>query len=66
MRIQEGIYDFPESEWNFISDEAKDLINHLLVKDASQRYTADMVLEHPWVKHGGPTNQLETPNIIRR
>lgn len=66
MRIQEGIYDFPETEWSFISDEAKDLINHLLVKDASQRYTADMVLEHPWVKHGGPTNQLDTPSIIRR
>ena len=66
MRIQDGIYDFPDNEWVFISDEAKDLINHLLVKDATQRYTAELVMEHPWVAHGGPTNQLETPSIIRR
>lgn len=66
MRIQDGIYDFPDNEWQYISDEAKDLINHLLVKDAALRYTADMVLEHPWVAHGGPTNQLDTPHIIRR
>lgn len=66
MRIQEGIYDFPDSEWAFISDEAKDLIGNLLVKDASHRYTAEMVLNHAWVAHGGPTTVLETPNIIRR
>lgn len=66
--IQDGLYDFPEREWSGVSDEAKDLIRHLLVKDASQRYTAEMVLNHPWVKHGGPrfTNFLETPSVIRR
>ena len=68
VSIQDGLYDFPEREWSSVSDEAKDLIRHLLVKDASQRYTAEMVLKHPWVKHGGPrwTNFLETPSVIRR
>lgn len=68
VSIQDGLYDFPEREWATVSDEAKDLIRHLLVKDASQRYTAEMVLSHPWVKHGGPrwTNFLETPSVIRR
>lgn len=68
VSIQDGLYDFPEREWSVVSDEAKDLIRHLLVKDASQRYTAEMVLNHPWVKHGGPsfTNFLETPSVIRR
>lgn len=68
VSIQDGLYDFPEREWSGVSDEAKDLIRHLLVKDASQRYTAEMVLSHPWVKHGGPrwTNFLETPSVIRR
>lgn len=68
VSIQDGLYDFPEREWSGVSDEAKDLIRHLLVKDASQRYTAEMVLNHPWVKHGGPrfTNFLETPSVIRR
>lgn len=68
VSIQDGLYDFPEREWSRVSDEAKDLIRHLLVKDASQRYTAEMVLNHPWVKHGGPrwTNFLETPSVMRR
>jgi MAP kinase interacting serine/threonine kinase len=68
VSIQDGLYDFPEREWSGVSDEAKDLIRHLLVKDASQRYTSEMVLNHPWVKHGGPrwTNFLETPSVIRR
>jgi len=68
VSIQDGIYDFPEREWSGVSNEAKDLIRHLLVKDASQRYTAEMVLNHPWVEYGGPrwTSFLETPSVIRR
>lgn len=64
--IQKGVYDFPEREWVYISEDAKDLIRHLLVKDASQRYTAEMVLNHPWVQYGGPRTFLQTPKIIRR
>lgn len=68
VSIQDGLYDFPEREWSGVSDEAKDLIRNLLVKDASRRYTAEMVLNHPWVKAGGPrwTSFLETPSVIRR
>ena len=64
--IQDGTYYFPEKDWLYISEDAKDLIRHLLVKDASQRYTAEMVLNHPWVLHGGPVTVLETPKVIRR
>lgn len=64
--IQNGIYDFPEPEWAIISDEAKDLIAKLLVKDASERYTAQMVLDHPWIKEGGSNTLLNTPSIINR
>jgi MAP kinase interacting serine/threonine kinase len=64
--IQDGRYDFPSREWSYISEEAKDLINHLLVKDASQRYTTEMVLNHPWVYQGGSSSLLETPRVIRR
>ncbi|RWS22883.1 MAP kinase-interacting serine/threonine-protein kinase 1-like protein, partial [Leptotrombidium deliense] len=64
--IQDGSYDFPEREWAYISDSAKDLISHLLVKDASQRWTAERVLDHPWVSHGGPITLLETPRVMRR
>lgn len=64
--IQEGCYDFPERDWGAISWQAKDLIGHLLVKDAGKRYTAEEVLRHPWVAHGGPTTALHTPSVIRR
>jgi len=49
-----------------ISQEAKDLIKGLLVKEASRRLSAQCVLEHPWVKNGGPRTPLITPQIIRR
>jgi MAP kinase interacting serine/threonine kinase len=64
--IQDGRYEFPDTEWSDISCEAKDLISHLLVKDARQRLSAEMVLSHPWVKLGGPTRLLVTPQNIRR
>lgn len=64
--IQEGAYDFPDRDWAYVSEDAKDLIRHLLVKDASQRYTAEMVLKHNWVSRGGSETLLETPRVIRR
>ncbi|KAL0276876.1 UNVERIFIED_CONTAM: hypothetical protein PYX00_004347 [Menopon gallinae] len=67
--IQEGRYEFPDREWAEISDEAKDLIQHLLVKEASMRLSADSVLEHPWMKYlNAPTchRPLVTPHNIRR
>ncbi|XP_041475219.1 MAP kinase-interacting serine/threonine-protein kinase 1-like isoform X1 [Lytechinus variegatus] len=63
--IQSGEYDFHGVEWEHISCGAKDLISHLLVRDAKQRYTADMVLNHPWVKQP-PSTPLLTPAIIKR
>ena len=35
--------------WKNISDEAKDLIKHMLVPQ-KERYTAKEVLSHPWFK----------------
>jgi len=42
-------YDFGEG-WDVISDGAKDLVRHLLVKDPKKRFTAAQTLNHPWVK----------------
>jgi MAP kinase interacting serine/threonine kinase len=64
--IQDGHFDFPEGEWRDISGEAKDLISKLLVKDARQRLSAEMVLAHPWVRFGGPSRVLVTPQNIKR
>lgn len=69
--IQEGCYDFPEREWADISEEAKDLIRSLLVKEASRRLSAECVLTHPWMSADSSRSNLAarslvTPHIIRR
>lgn len=64
--IQDGKFEFPEPEWKDVSPEAKDLIANLLVKDAHQRLSAEMVLAHPWIKWGGSPSLLVTPQNIRR
>uniref|UniRef100_A0A7E4VL40 Protein kinase domain-containing protein n=1 Tax=Panagrellus redivivus TaxID=6233 RepID=A0A7E4VL40_PANRE len=61
--IQKADYEFPE-DWDMVSDEAKDLINHLLVKDVNARYTAEEVLNHPWVVHEAPQLPLQTTNNL--
>lgn len=48
-KIRRGTYDFDDSVWDLISNEAKDLIKTLLVVDASKRLTCEQVLSHPWV-----------------
>jgi MAP kinase interacting serine/threonine kinase len=65
-RIQLGEYDFPEDDWSRVSKNAKDLIKHLLVKDAKQRFTADDVLAHNWLNEGAPKTPLQTPDVLLR
>jgi len=55
-KIMEVNYDFDDSVWDDISDMAKDLIQHLLVKDPSQRFSAQQCLEHPWIR-GSASNK---------
>lgn len=68
-----GRFSFPENEWRDVSDEAKDLISNLLVKEASKRLSAEAVLYHPWIKVADEDcdnekrhRALKTPGIIRR
>merc|ERR1712106_523547 len=63
--IKEGEVMFPEKHWGNISIEAKDLIEHPLVKDSS-RLDAEQVLNHPWIINGGSSNTLQTPTNLKR
>jgi len=49
-KIRRGQYDMSSSLWDNISDEAKDFIRCMLVRDRSQRWTADMALKHSWLR----------------
>ncbi len=39
-RIMKGEFQFPAEEWNFMSNEVKDLITKMLHTDPEQRYSA--------------------------
>ena len=41
-------FEFPEEEWNGISDEAKDLVKKLMTKWPKRRPSAEEALQHPW------------------
>ena len=49
-KIAKMKFTFPEKKWSSISNEAKDLINHMIVPE-KERYTAEQVLAHPWFKN---------------
>jgi len=44
-------FEFHPKYWSHISEEAKDLISKLLLKDPKKRLTAVQALEHPWFKN---------------
>ena len=46
--VKKGEFDFPEEEWNVITDEGKDLIKKMLTYDPKKRPSANQVLQHPW------------------
>lgn len=66
QNIKRGYFDFPDDDWRNISDEAKDLICHLLVRNARHRYSIDDVLNHPWITKQSPNIPLITPSNLER
>lgn len=49
-KIKRGEYEFPEEDWKNISSGAKDLVQRLLVVNSNQRYKANEIMNHPWIK----------------
>jgi len=48
-KIKKGEYRFDSPFWDHISDEAKDLITHMLTVEPDLRLSADELLQHPWM-----------------
>jgi len=66
--ISEGKYSLQGSPWNYISDEAKDLLTRLLTVDPEKRLTASQALRHRWLSDKSvPRRQhlSETVDAIR-
>ena len=48
--MEDGHFVFPSRDWAHISDDAKDFISKLLVKEAKQRMSASELMQHPWLE----------------
>ena len=51
--IRKGRYHYPSPYWDEVSSEAKDVIDNLLKLDPTVRWTAQQVLDNPWVASEG-------------
>ena len=49
--IKEVDPDFESADWPLISEDCKDLIRKMLIKDPKDRITVDDALRHPWFDH---------------
>ncbi len=56
-QIKQALFDYPSPYWGPVGDPALDLIDHMIVVDMAQRFTAKQCLEHPWMVN-------ETPRIL--
>jgi serine/threonine protein kinase len=57
-KIMDVQYDFDDPSWDEVSEEAKNLIQQLLVKEPGDRLTAQQVLENPWVTGDKASNKM--------
>lgn len=61
-RIAAKKYSFPSPQWDKISKDAKDLIQHMLC-DPDKRFTAKEVLNHTWVENLAPNSPEVVINL---
>ena len=59
-------YDFDDASWDEVSEDAKNLIRHLLVKDPKERYTAKQCLEDPWVQGINVSDKMLSVKEIKK
>ncbi|CAI9780266.1 unnamed protein product [Fraxinus pennsylvanica] len=66
-QVLKGELDFVSEPWPNISDNAKDLVRRMLVRDPKMRLTAHQVLCHPWVQVDGvaPDKPLDSAVLTR-
>ncbi len=63
-KITLGKFDYSHKEFVMVSDECKDLINKMLVRDPKKRLSAVQVLQHPWFAKF--VSSLEVPDEVDR
>lgn len=66
-RIRTGQYDFPNPEWQNVSNGAKDLIKDMLSVDPSKRLTIEEVISNKWIAQYNevPQTPLCTGRVLK-
>lgn len=49
-KVKLGKFSFQDAVWSNVSDDAKDFITQLLIKDQDKRPSAEQALQHPWIQ----------------
>eukprot|EP00511_Aplanochytrium_stocchinoi_P004151 CAMPEP_0204841008 /NCGR_PEP_ID=MMETSP1346-20131115/40050_1 /ASSEMBLY_ACC=CAM_ASM_000771 /TAXON_ID=215587 /ORGANISM="Aplanochytrium stocchinoi, Strain GSBS06" /LENGTH=366 /DNA_ID=CAMNT_0051978817 /DNA_START=116 /DNA_END=1216 /DNA_ORIENTATION=- len=62
-RIVKARYTFPRKHWTGVSVMGRDLVSRLLVLDVEQRYDANRVLNHPWIRALDTYKPAEEPKV---
>lgn len=63
-RIVNGDFEFDEMDWDDISEEAKDCINHMLTVQPQIRPAAASLLDHAWFKGYTDTKKGKPPKHL--
>mmetsp|Transcript_22174 Transcript_22174/g.48488 ORF Transcript_22174/g.48488 Transcript_22174/m.48488 type:complete len:507 (-) Transcript_22174:191-1711(-) len=53
-KVKLGNYSFNASDWKHVSEDAKNLIRHLIEMDPQKRFTAEQTLRHEWIAKKAP------------
>merc|ERR1712113_1080715 len=53
-KVKTAAFSFPNAHWKDVSEDAKNLIRHLLKLDPKERYTTKKALTHEWVTMKAP------------
>eukprot|EP00930_Biecheleria_cincta_P014487 TRINITY_DN1243_c0_g1_i2.p1 TRINITY_DN1243_c0_g1~~TRINITY_DN1243_c0_g1_i2.p1 ORF type:complete len:503 (-),score=138.31 TRINITY_DN1243_c0_g1_i2:211-1719(-) len=56
-KVRLGNFNFSPSDWKNVSDDAKNLIRMMLKMNPKERYSAEMALNHEWIKNKAPRAQ---------
>lgn len=66
-RIRTGQFDFPNPEWQNVSDAAKKLINGCLSVDPVHRLNIDQLMRNTWIAQymAVPQTPLHTGRVLR-
>ena len=58
-KIKAGAYQFPNTEWGHISQEAKSIIQRMLTVDPAARVTIDWILRCSWLTGTVPETPID-------